>query len=295
MKTNMRKKLAAFWLIIAVTMPAFTASATVMPFEPWSRVGGYWIAADGKNTIRGAIERGVSIGKYQNRAGSINWKQISLDDVSFVMVRLGSMDDQDSFFDANMRSAESVGLKIGVIFYGKPETAEDARKEARHVLDVVKEYRVSYPIGYDISGLKLQEKGMTRKQITNLVNEFCEVIENAGYRAAVFGDQDWLTKCVDVSSIPYDVWYNRYGMANTFQNRTLWRCTDLGKIKGIPGNVCLEFSFEDYSKSFDADGWREINGVFYYFNDYKMVRSATIKIEDEYYFFDRNGISIEVE
>lgn len=285
----MGKKLTALWMAAAVTlMTCVTGMAA--PFEPWSNVNGYWIAADGRSTIKGVVERGVSISKYQNMLGDINWGKVVKDKVSFVMVRLGYEDDKDPYFDANMRGAEKAGLKAGVLFYGKATSSDAARKEADYVLDVVKDYKVSYPIGYDLSGATMSGARISREQMTDMVTVFCDEIEDAGFRVAVFGDQEWLAKKIDVSKIPYDVWYNRFGLANSFLNRTLWRCTDSGHINGIPGNVCIEFSFEDYSESFEGDGWRTINDNLYYYDNYSMVRGTGIRIDGQFYFFDRDGI-----
>ncbi len=287
----MGKRLAAFWLTVAMTMTATCTAWASGPFEPWSNVNGYWISADGKSVIRGVIERGMTIGKYQNKTGKLNWKQIAGDHISFVMVRLGLMNDKDEFFDLNMNNAEEAGLGLGVIFYGEAATKEAAEQEAAYVLDQVKDYRVTYPIGYSLSPHLLPGQSLSKRQVADLVNSFSKVIEDAGYRAALFGDHDWLTKSVDLSRVSSDIWYNRFGMAHEFPGRTIWRCTETGHVNGVPGNVCIEFSFEDYTISFDGNCWRTINGQDYYFSDYKMVKNTSLMVDDGLYYFDRNGHS----
>ncbi len=266
--------------------------AMAQAFEPWSEVNGYWVAGDGLTVIDDAVEKGVTVTKYQNTAGDINWKKVVLDDISFAMVRLGYYDDMDPYFDSNMKSAESVGMKTGVCFYGSAIGVEEAKEEARYVLDIIKDYRVSYPIGYDMDFPELQEKKLSKQQITDQINAFCEAIEAAGYPVVVFGSYDWLRKNVDTRKMPYDIWYNRYGVVHNFQNRMLWRCTDRGKVQGITGPVCLEFSFDDYEDVFPSDGWREINGTEYYFVNHRMVKDKTLRIDGEIYIFDEEGKSI---
>ncbi len=135
----------------------------------------------------------------------------------------------------------------------------------------------------------LLEKGLTKAQITEQVGAFCKVIEDAGYKAMIFGEHEWLTQHLDMKKLDYDVWYSRYGITNNFDNRTLWRCTDQGSVKGIEGNVCLEFAFEDYEKSFPADGWRVINGKRYYFKNHWLAKDIALQIEGVVYFFDKEG------
>jgi len=287
---NIRTKDRVTALVLAVVM-SLGATGTARAFEPWSDVNGYWVAGDGLTVIDDAVEKGVTITKYQNKAGDINWKKVFLDDISFAMVRLGYYNDQDPYFDVNMKSAESVGIKTGVCFYGSAVGTEEAREEARYVLDIIKDYRVSYPVGYDLDSAELEDMKLSKKQITDQINAFCEVIEAAGYPVIVFGDYEWLRKSVDIRNMPYDIWYNRAGVIHNFQNRVMWRCTDRGEVQGITGQVCLEFSFDDYSESFPSDGWREINGTEYYFINHRMAKSRTLRIDEGIYVFDEDGKS----
>lgn len=284
MKT--RHKVAALGLAVLFVI---YCPMQVLAFEPWSKVGGYWISADGKTPIKEAVEKGITVTKYQNTAGEINWKMVVQDHISFAMVRLGYYKDPDPYFKENMRGAKSVGIATGVCFYGDAFNVDEAKKEARYVLDIVKEYEVAYPIAYDVESEELLKSGLTKAQITEQVGAFCKIIEDAGYKAVIFGSNDWLTQHMDTKKLPYDVWYSRYGLANSFENRTLWRCTDMGTVKGIEGNVCLEFSFEDYHKTYLGTGWRVINGKRYYFRNHKMVKNSTLKIDDTLYSFDGNG------
>ncbi|MCI9146825.1 MAG: glycoside hydrolase [Hungatella sp.] len=286
MKIRRRDQIAALGMgvVLAILCPV-----KVWAFDPWSNVNGYWISADGKSAVEGAVKKGVTITKYQNKAGKINWEEMSRDDVSFAMVRLGYYEDLDPYFETNMLDAEKAKIDAGICFYSKAATVEEARKEAAYVLDIAKGYRVSYPISYEMDVQYAEEKKLTRPQLTQQARAFCDTIEEAGYKVVIFGDNDWLTQNLELRKLPYDIWYSRYGMAHSFENRTLWRCTDRGTVQGVEGSVCLEFAFVNYRKIFPAAGWREINGTMYYFRDYKMVRDTAVRIGDTVYFFDEKG------
>ena len=286
MKIRRRDKIAALGMgtLLAILCPCRTWA-----FEPWSNVNGYWISADGKSTVDGAVKKGVTISKYQNKAGTISWEKLQEDDVSFAMVRLGYSDDPDPYFETNMLAAEKARLDAGICFFSNAATVEEARREAAYVLDIAKEYRVSYPISYEMDVQYADEHKLTRAQITDQTMAFCDVIEEAGYKAVIFGDNEWLVQHLETRRLPYDIWYSRYGLAHSFDNRTLWRCTDRGTVSGVEGSVCLEFSFVNYKRIFPAAGWREINGKRYYFKDYKMVKDAGMRIGNDIYFFDKDG------
>lgn len=149
--------------------------------------------ADGKTVIEDAVEKGITVSKYQNLKGEIDWKQVADDEISFAMVRLGYYEDKDPYFDQNMKDADEAGIKTGVCFYSNATTVQEVKKEAQYVLDIVKDYKVSYPISYDLDAAGELEKKLTREQQTELVRTFCEEIEGAGYRVVVFGDYESLT------------------------------------------------------------------------------------------------------
>ncbi len=260
-----------------------------LAYTPWSYVNGNWYSSDGKTIIKDAVEKGVTVSKYQNTQGDINWKQVASDDISFAMIRLGYYNDIDPYFDENMTNAEAAGIETGVIFYGNAVNTYTAKREADYVLGQIKEYKVSYPVGYDISSASSVTKNLSKQDLTDIINVFCDEIEEAGYSAVVYGDYDFLTKDVYYRQIPYDIWYCRYDISNTFQDRTIWQCTDHGSVNGISGNVCLEFSFEDYSHSSEDTGWRTINGMLYYFQNFKMVKNRTMSIDGALYLFDSSG------
>ncbi len=286
MKTRVQGAAALLAAAIALASPV---NVGAMVFEPYSAVGDYWISADGKTPIKGALERGITVTKYQNFNEEINWKKVKADHISFAMVRLGYQDDVDPYFQENMEGADRVGIKTGVCFYGKALTEEDAKKEAEFVLKEVRDYRVSFPIAYDVNTAAVNGAKLTKEEVTALVNAFCGVIEAADYKAMVYGDHEWLTQNIDSKNMEYDIWYSRYGLANSCPGRNNWRSGDNAKIDGIKGEVCLEFCFENYEETFPGTGWRTINKRKYYFIDYLMVKSSTIQIEDRMYYFDEKG------
>ena len=147
MRIKTREKVTALLMAALVSLGAATES---FAFTPWSNINGKWISADGKTVIEDAVEKGITVSKYQNLKGKIDWKQVADDEISFAMVRLGYYEDKDPYFDQNMKDADEAGIKTGVCFYSNATTVQEVKKEAQYVLDIVKDYKVSYPISYDL-------------------------------------------------------------------------------------------------------------------------------------------------
>lgn len=273
-------------------MMALTAPVSAFAAEPWSLENGQYIDASGA-PVAGALAKGITVTKYQNRANEngIDWAAAAADGVSFAMIRLGYYLDKDPYFDRNVREAAAAGVKAGAFFYTQALSVQEAVDEADFVLEVVKDFPVAYPIAYDVESQYLLDNGLTPQQITDNVNAFCRTITDAGYRPVVYANNEWLTKHMDAGQIPYDIWYARYGSVNSFNNRTIWQCTDSGSVAGINGPVTIELAFADYSSLIPADGWRRVSGRWYYMKDYQK-QTGWVQADGKWYYMDPNGAMI---
>lgn len=262
--------------------------------QAWDMVNGQYVDASG-TPIAGALEKGITVTKYQNRQnadkGGIDWKKVANDGISFAMVRIGYFEDRDPYYSLNMTNAAENGLQTGVFFYSQALDTQSAAEEASYVLRMVKDYKVSYPIAYDIESQYILDNHLSKQQITDNVNAFCKIIADAGYYPMVYTNHKWLTNHIDMKQIPYDVWYARYGSINNCQNRTIWQCTDKGRVNGIDGDVTIEFSFADYGSLIPSEGWKHIDGNWYYTRDY-IKQTGWIQVNGIWYYLDSNGILI---
>lgn len=249
---------------------------------------GQFMRANG-SVIEGALAKGVTVSKYQNRAGEIDWAKAKGDGVTFAMIRLGYLNDLDPYFDENMKEASAAGIRTGVFFYTQAVDVEMAREEARFVLEQIKDYPVSYPVAYDVESQHLLDLGKSPQEITDQVNAFCQVVSDAGYRPIVYANNQWLTKHMDTSQIPHDIWYSRYETSvNEYPNRTLWQYTDAGTVDGIPGEVCIEIAFVDYPALIQETGWRCINGSWYYYSD-NQKQTGWLQLDGAWYYLKETG------
>ncbi len=307
------RRVISVCLLAAMMAPMTSISAYARLEERLTVQNDQFVRANG-TAIEGALAKGITVSKYQNRAGEIDWNQVAADGVSFAMVRLGYHNDPDPYFDQNMQGALSHGIRTGVFLYTQATDMETSRDEARYVLDKIKDYPVSYPVAYDVESQYLLDMGKTPQELAQQINAFCEVISQAGYRPVVYGNNQWLNDHIDMTQVPYDVWYARYETSvNDYPNRTIWQYTDAGQVAGITGDVCIEVAFADYTQLFPGTRWRLINGNWYYYQDYQkhtgwmqldglwyyfnedgtMAANATMVIEGVSYTFDGSGVMVQ--
>lgn len=280
----------------AALLAGVLAAGSVFPSmaaEPWTMEDGNYVDASGA-PIEGALAKGITVTKYQNRANKengIDWAKAAADGVSFAMIRVGYYKDKDPYFDRNVTEADANGIKTGAFFYTQALDTASAIDEAEYVLKVVKDFPISYPIAYDVESQHLLDNNLSKQQITDNVNAFCKTISDAGYRPVVYANNDWLTNKMDTSQIPYDIWYARYGTVNSYPNRTIWQCTDSGTVDGINGNVTIELAFADYNTLIPADSWKHVDGRWYYMKDYKK-QTGWVQVNGVWYYLDPNGAMI---
>ena len=213
--------------------------------QPWTKIGGQYFDDQG-NVISGVLERGISVSKWQ---GNIDWAQVAADDISFAMIRMVSYGYEgeitmDEYFDRNMREASAHGIKTAPYIYLQTKTVEEARAAAQFAVDTARNYTVNYPIAVDVESQYIMD--LSTQELTDVVNAFCQVIADAGYTPIIYSDYWKFTNEMDTSQFPYDIWLARYGAGGEYANRTIWQPTDKGRVKGIAGDVCLEFAYKDY-------------------------------------------------
>ena len=185
------KRAAACAAAAIIGAMSLFAPAAAYGAQPWSLENGQYVDASGA-PIAGALEKGITVTKYQNRANEngIDWSRVASDGVSFAMIRVGYYKDKDPYFDRNVTEAFANGIHTGVFFYTQALDVQTAIDEANFVLKVIKDFPISYPIAYDVESQHLLDNGLTRQQITDNVNAFCKTISDAGYHPVVYGNNE---------------------------------------------------------------------------------------------------------
>lgn len=302
------------------TNKASSDVSTSDPSSAWKKVNGVYVDTNGA-AIDGAILRGISVSKWQ---GDIDWSKAAKDDVSFAYIRMGSFGYQgqytmDGYYEKNMKEAAANGIQTAPYVFLQTRTVDEAKAAAKYTLEKMAGYAVTYPVAVDVESAYIIDY-LSVQDLTNVVNAFCDVIAAAGYTPIVYSDYSKFTTEMNTKQIPYDLWVAKYGANVAMQGRTIWQCTDKGRVSGISGNVCLEFAYKDYAPNpgpgsgSTADGgeWKQEGGKWYVYRDGgrisgwinqgnkwyymdpsdmgAMVTGTTMTIDGTSYTFDANGV-----
>lgn len=223
--------------------------------------------------------KGIDVSHYQ---GAIDWAKVKAAGVEFAIIRAGYGKyayQEDPCFEDNIEGAYNAGIPVGVYWYSYADTVAEARQEAEVCLTVIKPYEdmITLPVFFD------QEYEPAILSAGNSIRTECcvafiQAIEAAGYKAGLYGSQDWLQNKIDLSGLPEGtvVWCARYG-AEPEVEHTVWQYTSTGKVNGISGNVDLNEADDSLVVS-TADGWNYIGGKWYWYENGKPVTNCWRKV-----------------
>lgn len=190
----------------------------------------------------------------------------SLSALDGVMIRAGYGDEAggavDKKLDKHVKLAEKAGIPYGFYWYGYSQTPEQAKSEAAFCLKTIKKYKPTLPIAYDLEdgdGYKAAHGGIPSKSVnTQIVINFCEALEDAGYYAMYYVNYDWWANRVNHTKLEdyalWLAWWGRDTKPDVASNEFMWQYTSDGKVEGINGRVDLNYCYVDFVSAIKENG-----------------------------------------
>ena len=131
------------------------------------------------------VKHGIDVSKFQ---GVIDWQEVKKH-IDFAIIRCGyGSDDEnqdDPFFKRNADECTRLKIPFGVYLYSYATNEKEALSEANHVLRLVKDYQMAYPVYYD-----LEDNNTTGRQsnemIGNIAQTFAQRLEQEGYYVGMY-------------------------------------------------------------------------------------------------------------
>ncbi len=200
---------------------------------------------------------GIDVSSWQGK--NIDWHKLKEEGVYFAFIRAGYRGygtgkiTADENAVANIKGALDAGIKVGMYFFSQAINEEEAREEARFVLDMVKGYDISFPIVYDWETITYDEArtdDMETDDLCRAAVAFCETVSEAGYTPMIYSNQSVSLLNYDLSRLQaYDFWYAEYRDTPSFYyDFDMWQYGATGHFAGVPdAEVDVNISFIDYS------------------------------------------------
>lgn len=208
---------------------------------------------------------GIDVSRHQ---GTIDWKKVKEDNIDFAIIRAGfrgygesgSMNKDDNF-EYNIKNATANNIKVGVYFFSQAKIIEEAREEANYTLNLIKNYKITYPVVIDVEYANREHSGraddIDAKTRTEIVKTFCDSIKKAGYIPMYYADKWFLSNNLIASELKdYEYWLAHYTGAtrinpldkpsNFTGDYSIWQYTSKGNVYGIFGDVDLDISYKNY-------------------------------------------------
>ena len=203
---------------------------------------------------------GVDVSSHQ---GWIDWSAVAADGIDFAIVRAGNRGytegalSADEYFDYNLDGASAAGLDVGVYFFSQALNEDEAREEARFVVELLTGRELQLPVAFDhepiTSGAQGRADHVTGDQLAACARAFCETVEAAGYDALVYGNASDLARFTALDGSAQaagelsdllggrPVWLAEYDVAapTAALDFALWQYTSTGQVAGIDTNVDL--------------------------------------------------------
>lgn len=194
-----------------------------------------------KRREKGIERRMIDVSEFN---GTIDWETVKETDIEGVIIRCGYGNDVVSQDDAkwkyNADECTRLGIPFGAYLYSYATTDAQSRSEAAHVLRLIRDYRLSYPVYIDLEQVGTENHAVAGARI------FGDLIENAGYFAGVYANQYWFTTVIGSALDQYTKWCAKYSLIRPSVNCDIWQYSNTGRVRGILGNVDLNVCYRDF-------------------------------------------------
>ena len=144
-------------------------------------------------------------------------------------------------------NAKDADLFICEGMYGEPG------KEAKAVVEALDGKKLDYPVVMDYEDSSILQGTSTNVRRAEIILAYKKVIEDAGYKFALYANKNWLDNYIDTGMLgDTHIWIARWRSLSSGHGYngsgkvTMWQYTDKGSVKGISGKVDMDVSYKKY-------------------------------------------------
>ncbi len=211
------------------------------------------------------LAKGIDVSYSQS---VVDWDKVkSSGMVDFVLIRAGygrELSQKDSQFERNYSECKRLGIPCGAYWYSYAKSAEEAKQEAKVFLQVIKGKSFEYPVYIDLE--EKSQFALGKKICSDIVQAFCDVMENAGYYAGLYCSTSYLDSHIsDSIKNRYAIWVAQYNDKCTYTgDYGIWQHSvaghpvydyvGAGRVYGVDGQCDLDYAYIDYPSIIKSAG-----------------------------------------
>lgn len=208
------------------------------------------IKINNKKSDKNAYIKGLDISKWN---GNIDWDAVKEAGIKFVIIRAGYGTHIDYKFEQNIKGAIDHDMIIGVYWFGYAYNDSMAINEAKICLKTIEKYNkhIALPIFYDyeydsVNYAARMGVRVNKRMVSSYTDNFCSVIEKAGYPAGIYTNIDYANRYFSRSVLDkYHTWIAQWTSSCTYRyNYILWQRTD----KYYIGNKKFDLNYFYYNR-----------------------------------------------
>lgn len=200
------------------------------------------------------VRNGIDVSQYQ---GVINWELVK-NRIDFAILRCGYGQDipgqDDPTFKRNADECTRLGIPFGVYLYSYATDERAALSEARHIMRLVADYKMAYPIYLDLEDPRVGR--LTNEQIERNCRVWADELAKNNYFPGFYASYYWwTTKLTGALFKRYTRWVARYAEELGAEGFDMWQYTDKGFVEGINAPVDMNYAYRDFPAEIEAGGY----------------------------------------
>lgn len=204
----------------------------------------------------------IDVSEWQ---GVIDWEKAK-PHIDGAIIRAGyGKGTPDKRFTYNASECNRLGIPCGAYWFSYAKSEDEAKAEARYLLDAVKPYRMELPLCYDFEYDSVKNAAshgveVTMELASGFASAFLSEIETGGYFALNYANPDFLSTYFDKSITQrYGLWLASWPVAKKFdlakppRKCYIWQWGK-SSIPGIIGEVDTNEVYMDFPAEIQKAG-----------------------------------------
>lgn len=209
-------------------------------------------------------ERVIDVSRWDENVDFNGWK--NKHDLWGVIVKAGGNETRlgrykDPKYEEHYRNAKNAGLHVGAYYYTVVTSIDEARKDAQHLIELLKGHDFDLPIYMDVEDPR--QFTLSKRQLTDVIKTFCDTLRDSGYYAGLYiQGSAWLNNVVTDELRDYANWIawwrsrwpSEAGDIGLWQQGTMNYNTGDVQYDDVSGYTDLDWCIVDYPSRIKT-GW----------------------------------------